>query len=207
MYNTGMLEEKNLESFRKKTLVVLEENFTHGVIDVDEYEKRIDIALNTSIEADLVRLTADLTVIPEEPSSDEQPEPERKEPSGTRVHAKEEDLIAGILSSINRKGEWSPARRNRIVSLMGSVRLDFTNVELPAGITEVDFFCVMGSLDVVVPDGVKVDVSGLPVMGSIDNRIKDPGIQNCPVLKIRGLTLMGSVDIKPPRRRRRWKRW
>ena len=200
-----MLEEKNLESFRKKTLVVLEENFTHGVIDVDEYEKRIDIALNTSIEADLVRLTADLTVIPEEPSSDEQPE--RKEPSGTRVHAKEEDLIAGILSSINRKGEWSPARRNRIVSLMGSVRLDFTNVELPAGITEVDFFCVMGSLDVVVPDGVKVDVSGLPVMGSIDNRIKDPGIQNCPVLKIRGLALMGSVDIKPPRRRRRWKRW
>ncbi len=200
MYTEYMLEKEPLEAKRKKTLNILEENFAHGAIDVDEYEKRVDIALNTSIEADLVRLTSDLTVIPED-----SPKQEAQNRS-TPLHAKQEDTIAGILSSIHRRGEWLPAKKNRILSLLGSVRLDFTKVALPAGVTEIDFFCVMGSLDVVVPQGIKVDISGLPVMGSIDNRIKDPLERNCPVLKIRGLALMGSVDVKPPRRRR-WKRW
>jgi len=195
-----MLEKEPLEAYRKKTLHILEENFAHGMIDVDEYEKRVDIALNTSIEADLVRLTSDLTVIPE--NSPKQETPGRTAP----VQQKQEDTIAGILSSIHRRGEWMPAKKNRILSLLGNVRLDFTKVKLPPGITEIDFFCVMGSLDLVVPEGIKVDISGLPVMGSIDNRIKDPLVPDCPVLKIRGLALMGSVDVKPPRRRRGWSR-
>lgn len=200
MYTEYMLEKEPLEAFRKKTLNILEENFAHGTIDVDEYEKRVDIALNTSIEADLVRLTSDLTVIPEY-------SPKEAQNRSTPVHVKQEDTIAGILSSIHRRGEWLPAKKNRVLSLLGSVRLDFTKVVLPAGVTEIDFFCVMGNLDVVVPEGIKVDISGLPVMGSVDNRIKDPLERDCPVLKIRGLALMGNVDVKPPRRRRRWKRW
>lgn len=89
---------------------------------------------------------------------------------------------------------------------MGGARLDFTEVDLPGGVTEIDFFCLMGSLDIIVPEGVRVELSGLPVMGSVDNRTRIPEIKDAPVLKIRGVALMSSVDVKPPRRRRGWRR-
>ena len=128
-----MLEGKNIESLRKKTLIVLEENFTHGIIDVDEYEKRVDIALNTSIEEDLVRLTSDLTVVPEETLSGGQPN--QKGARRIPVHAKEEDLIAGILSSISRKAvARAPrtARPRRMVSTPKEIRVEFPGCELPS---------------------------------------------------------------------------
>ena len=188
--------DRLLEQLREEALHLLETNFAHDVISVEEYEKRVDIALNTSIEADLVRISRDLT-----PLSGNKPDEQRSR-QAVPSHSRGEELIVGILGEVKRRGEWSPAKSNRIFTLMGGVRLDFTRVELPAGVTEINFFCIMGSLDIIVPEGIRVDLSGIPIMGSIDNRVKDPGASDCPVIKIRGLTLMGSVDVKPPRKRR-----
>ncbi len=189
-------ENNSLEKLRKETLALLEANFAHDVISVDEYEQRVDIALNTSIEADLVRISGDLQPLSEaqeqKPSREERP----------LHHSRKDDLIVGILSRIDRRQNWNPAKYNKIVTLLGRVKLDFTQVKLPSGTTVIEFFCVMGHLDIIVPEGVRVDMAGLPVMGSIDNRTNDPDTVGGPVIKVRGLTLMGNIEARPPRRRR-----
>jgi len=194
-----MRDNGSIEYQRKKVLEQLEVNFAHDIISVDEYERRVDIALNTSIEADLVRISGDLQPLPE--VSGQKPSPERP-----LHHSRKDDLIVGILSRIDRRRNWNPAKYNKIVTLLGRVKLDFTQVRLPSGTTVVEFFCVMGHLDIIVPEGVRIDMAGLPVMGSINNLTDDPESTNCPVIKIRGLTLMGSIEARPPRKRR-GRRW
>lgn len=190
-----MRDNGPIEYQRKKVLEQLEANFAHDIISVDEYERRVDIALNTSIEADLVRISGDLQPLPE--ASGQKSSPERPP-----HHSRKDDLIVGILSRIDRRRNWNPAKYNKILTLLGRVKLDFTQVRLPPGTTVVEFFCVMGHLDIIVPEGVRVDMIGLPVMGSINNLTDDPESTNCPVIKIRGLTLMGSIQARPPRKRR-----
>ncbi len=197
MYIIIMMENRSLESLRKETMLLLENNFANGVIDLEEYEKRVDIALNTSIKEDLLRISGDLIPLPESGDT---------EKVELCEHKKDEDLMIGVLSEIKRKGRWEPAKNNKVVTFMGGAKLDFTEVDMPYGVTEINFFCLMGSLDIIVPEGVRVELSGLPVMGSVDNRTRIPEISNAPVLKIRGVALMSSVDVKPPRRSRGWRR-
>lgn len=188
---------ENLEQLRKKTLELLENNFAHDVITVDEYEKRVDIALNTSISEDLIRISSDLILLStNKPSSDTPP----------AKHRKQDDLIVGILSGIKRRSPWKPAKHNKIFTVMGGVDLDFTEVKLPSGTTTIEFFCIMGGLDIIVPEGIRVDLAGLPIMGGIENHITDPEDPDCPVLKVRGIVLLGGVEVKPPRKRRKWRR-
>jgi len=196
----SMRESESLERYRKEVLTLLEVNFAHDVISVDEYERRVDIALNTSIEADLVRISGDLTPLPDATA---QKHPGKEAPVR---HSRKDDLIVGILSRIERRKTWNPAKYNKILSLLGRVELDFTEIKLPPGTTVIEFFCVMGHLDIIVPENVRVDLTGLPVMGSIDNRTSDPENRDCPVIKVRGLTLMGSIEARPPRKRRGWRR-
>ena len=53
----------------------------------------------------------------------------------------------------------------------------------------------MGSIELIVPPGINVDLSGIPLLGSMDNKSGsgDPG---APSITIRGLTIMGSVEVK-----------
>lgn len=195
----GCMEDDNkpLELLRKEILRLLESNFTHNVISMEEYEKRVDIALNTSKGEDLIRLSGDL-VPPGGHQAAAAPPPVK--------HSKQNDLIVSILSGIRRRGRWKPAKHSKILTVLGRIKLDFTEVQIPEETTTLEFFCFMGSIDIIVPDGVQVDVSGLSVIGSIKNRVSDPEDPNCPVLKIRGITLLGGVKVKPPRKRRRRRR-
>lgn len=65
LYIKEMMEDKSLESYRKEVLLLLETNFANDVIDLEEYEKRVDIALNSSIKEDLLRISGDLVPLQE----------------------------------------------------------------------------------------------------------------------------------------------
>ena len=120
-----------------------------------------------------------------------------------RGKVRSEELLVGILSGVDRKGLWKPAKKNRVFVLMGGVDLDFSEAVLPPGITEVEFLCLMGGLDIIVPEGINVEVNGIPIMGGIDKKVSDEHYPGSPTLKIQGLVIMGGVDIKYPKRKKR----
>jgi len=192
-------ENKPIKLQREETIKKLEHNYAHGYLEVEEFEKRLDLALNTTLPQDLTRITADLAVIPVnlENSSDI---------IINTGKVRFEEMFLGILSGVDRKGVWKPARKNRLFTLMGGMDLDFTEAIFPPGTTDIEFLCLMGGIDIIVPEGINIEVKGLPIMGGIDKKVSDDHYPGRPTLRIHGIVLMGGVDIKYPKRKKRRRR-
>lgn len=102
-----------------------------------------------------------------------------------------------ILGGFDRKGSWIVPRHLRVVAVMGGGQLDLREAKLGAGITEIEILTVWGGVEIFVPDGVRVEVTGMAVMGGFSVRgaqaTENP---HAPVLRISGLAVMAGVDIK-----------
>ena len=192
-------ENRPIKQQRKEAIKKLEHNFAHGYLEVEEFEKRLDLAINTTLPQDLTRITSDLSLIPD---NSENP----SDIDINRGKIRPEELFVGLLSGVDRKGVWKPARKNRLFTLMGGMDLDFTDAVFPPGVTDIEFLCMMGGVDITVPEGINVEVKGLPVMGSIAKKVSDDHYPGRPTLKIHGIVLMGGVDIKYPKRKKRRRR-
>ncbi len=192
-------DNKPIKLLREEAIKNLEYNFAHGYLEVEEFENRMDLAINTTLPQDLARITADLSVIPVnlENSSDIIINTEK---------VRSEEVFLGILSGADRKGVWKPARKNRLFTLMGGIDLDFTGAIFPPGVTDIEFLCLMGGVDIIVPEGINIEVKGLPVMGGVDKNVSDDHYPGRPTLRIHGIVIMGGVDIKYPKRKKRRRR-
>jgi predicted membrane protein len=52
---------------------------------------------------------------------------------------------------------------------MGGAELDFREVDLPPGETEVFIICMMGGAEIIVPPDLAVDASGIAIMGGFEH--------------------------------------
>lgn len=179
---------KSLEEMREDTIKQLEFAYSHGEISLTELEKRIEIAVNTEQVEDLLSQVEGLK------------EPEKPVPA---IEAEPEETMMAVLSSIQRKGRWTPARNNKIFVFMGSVELNFTEADMSPGVTEFEFFSVMGGIELRVPEGINVQLSGLPLLAGIENKLSHSQYPGNPTIKIHGTALMSGVEIKPPKKKKK----
>ena len=157
---------------------------------MDQAHKAESLDEITKLLADLP--SGDLPVRKEDPTSTAIQQAHASVPA-SRV--KERGFMLAALGGVEKKGRWIPARQNYAFSVMGGILLDFREALLPPGETEVWIFTAMGGVDVIVPPGLPVECDGMAVMGGFDHREEasvsmDP---NAPLLRIRGLALMGNV--------------
>jgi hypothetical protein len=105
--------------------------------------------------------------------------------------------VLSVFSSQERKGEWELARHMRIACVMGSAELDLREARIPAGVSEIEIFCLFGSVELIVPPGVRVDAAGDALMGEFSLK-GDPTVvapPGAPVIRIVGSAYMASVEI------------
>ena len=102
-----------------------------------------------------------------------------------------------ILSSTNREGDWILPRLFRVVSFMGNVELDLTNVRLGPGASHIEIRCMWGNVEITVPPDIRVEVEGEPVIGTFEVARKVPSTLSpeAPLLRITGSVVMGAVTI------------
>jgi hypothetical protein len=101
-----------------------------------------------------------------------------------------------VLSSVSRKGRWRLARRSRFSALLGSVDLDLREAIMPAAEIEIEVRAVLGSVDILVPEGVEVLPSGGGLLFSQDIRVPATGLAGAPVLRLRVSGALGSVSVR-----------
>ncbi len=75
-----------------------------------------------------------------------------------------------MLGSVTRRGPWEPPETMRLVSVLGSSVLDCRDAELPLGVTEVDCEVFLGSVEVIVPSDVDVELTGSVFLGSVETK-------------------------------------
>ena len=114
------------------------------------------------------------------------------------------EAVVAIMGSSERKGAWVVPRQMRVVSVMGGVELDLREAQFAEGVTEIEVFALMGGVDICVPTGIRVEATGMGILGGfgIAGADADPG-PNAPVLRISGVALLGGVDAKLKKIKRR----
>lgn len=184
---------------REQVVTQLHSANAEGRITVDELSERIDAAYAARTDLELRVLLADLPGggahptatpgnggMPVRPQSDE----------------RRGDWIVAIMSSSTRKGRWRVRRQSTILAVMGGADLDLRDAELSAPEVEITAISIMGSIDLIVPEGVRIEMGGFAFMGdNADHHGTEPVAPNAPVVRVRAYSLMGAVTVKRKRRR------
>lgn len=195
-------ELEALRGTRAQTIDRLTEHFVRDDLDVAEYEHRLALAHRAEAAADLERVTADLPPLQAEPHTTAAPPVEDKPaPRSTATPAplqRPVGLAVALMGGAQRRGAWTPPRSLTAIALMGGVELDFREARLGPGVTEVTAFALMGDVEIIVPPTLHVETHGIGIMGGFDALDRSPTSPDPtePVLRIRGLALMGGVEVK-----------
>ena len=174
-----------------------------GRIDLEELDERLEAAYRAKTYGELVPITADLPVAPVRHPV---PAPQSVRPAQTGSMY---SSSVAVLSESKREGTWIVPDEHTAFALMGSVLLDLREAAFTSHEVVINASSVMGEVKVIVDAGTTVIVDGFGVMGEFkEARAKVPfdADQGGPVVRVRGMALMGSVHVQrkaPPGGRRR----
>jgi hypothetical protein len=76
------------------------------------------------------------------------------------------------------------------------VTLDLREAVLPGPDVEIEARAILGSVTVVVPPGVEVDVSGSGVLSSEDLQVEGSAPAGAPRIRIRHSGMLGSLSVR-----------
>lgn len=175
---------------RERTITLLREHCVAGRLSLDELSSRIRSAYDARTQADLDVITHDLPAPLPVPS----PAPLT---ASRLAHRKATRWTVACLSSETRKGRWHLDEQTSACAFLGSCVLDLRQVALNSPEVTITAFSVMGSIDIIVPEGVDVDLGGFAFMGSKDCRVNDAFVHpGAPIVRVQAFALMGSVTVK-----------
>lgn len=189
-----------LVAAREQTMRELSEAFVQDQLSLEELEQRMEHAQTCGTVAELKALTGDLRldglqVRVEAPATAALTLP----PRASLIPAPLSTAWA-LLGSVERRVTGPVHGEFAATAVLGSVELDLTDAEFADGVTvlTVNTFC--GAVEVLVPDHVRVDCQGTALLASIEGpRHAAPPSPTAPVLRIRGLSLLGSVEVRQRR--------
>lgn len=175
---------------REEVIQALSDRFANDVIDLDEFEARLERAHGATTVAALDALVADLGPLPEAAQVVHLAElvvAGRAEPPRT---------VSAVFSSIERRGSWQVPGAIRARSVFGSTVLDFREARFTAAVTELRVAAVFGNLEIVVPPNLAVECEGSAVFGNFEgggSAVADP---DRPILRITGRAVFGNIEVR-----------
>jgi cell wall-active antibiotic response 4TMS protein YvqF/uncharacterized protein DUF1707 len=186
---------RRAQETRERVIARLSDHFAHDALDVDEFERRVAVAQTSENPSDIEALLGDL------PDIDGPPAPATAiVPTVVPALLPEDsdrDTLYAVFGGIDRRGTWTVPRRMRIVAIFGGAHLDLREARFPPGVVDIDVTAVMGGIEIVVPPGLAVQMHGSAIMGGFAdiNRAPANPDPDAPLLRVRGLTVMGGVDV------------
>lgn len=158
-----------------------------GTLQLNEYEDRLTRAYAAQTYDELDRLSADL------PGAVTQGR-------GGMCHPAPSTLLLAILTGFERRGRWNVPRRLTTFALWGGGVLDLRYADFTSPDVEIRSYSIMGGQTIVVPPEINLDLKGVGVMGSFDQKVDGEGSPGAPCVRIRGFSVWGSVNVKRRKR-------
>ena len=180
---------------RQRVADVLRDAAGEGRLDLDELEERLELTFAAKTYGELVPITLDLqSTGPVPPPA---AAPVRRTSGG--VPAVGHASSTAIMGECKRQGVWSVPEHHSAFALMGSVVIDLRQAQLQSHHTQINASSIMGEVKIIVPANMHVVVDGTPIMGEFtqqkDRTPAEVG-PDSPTVRIRGMALMGSVNIQ-----------
>lgn len=159
-----------------------------GTLGVTEYEDRLTKAYAAQTYAELDRLSADL------PGA-------VTRGRGGPCHPAPSTLLLAILTGFERRGRWNVPKRMTTFALWGGGVVDLRYADFTSHDVDIRSYSIMGGQTILVPPEVNVDLRGVAVMGSFEQKVSGEGSPGAPCVRIRGFSLWGSVGVKRKNRK------
>jgi Domain of unknown function (DUF1707)/Cell wall-active antibiotics response 4TMS YvqF len=164
---------------RDYAVAALREHLAAGRLTLAEFSARVEDALQARVSGDLVRAQQDLPVISPEAGLARRP---------TRI-------TAAMFSHVVRRGRLRLHRWTVGATACGDLDLDLREAVIDTPRTTVNLLVACGNVDVYVPDGVHVDVSGVTVFGHRRERGQDVAAPSAPTIHVRVAGCLATVDV------------
>ena len=195
---------------RNEVVDLLREHCSEGRLTLEEFSDRVGDVFNARTRRDLETVVNDLPVPTEwKPSTAavaQDPGPTTTAHPVRRRAARR--WIVGIWGGGKAKGRWRPADQTHVVAVMGGCEVDLRNAEIDGPEVVIRAVAIMGGVEIIVPEGIEVDVGGFALMGGNERRVKNvPRLPGTPLVRVQCFSLMGGVVVKskgvgePTRRR------
>jgi predicted membrane protein len=113
--------------------------------------------------------------------------------------------VFAVMSGVKRTSTAARFRGGEITAVMGGAQLDLRMATIPPGEeATLDVFAIMGGFELFVPSSWTIATPVVPVMGAVEDKRLPPlpgsaddlGGKAAPRLVLRGLILMGGIEIK-----------
>lgn len=165
---------------REQAVVVLREHLLAGRLTLDEFSERVEAALRARVGGELAGLQEDLPAV---------------STAVSRSRRKPSRFTAALLGHVARRGPFRLRRWTLAASVFGDLDLDLREATIDGPQTAVTLLVACGNVDIYVPEGVSVDVTGVTVLGHRREWGRDPGRPDAPVVQVRVLGCCGTVDV------------
>ena len=164
---------------RERVVAVLGEALADGRLTMEEHSERTSRAYAARTLGELTGLTGDLS-------------PEEAQPILV-----DDRPVSVFFGRARREGRWVVPVKLPVVALFGTVELDLREAVLQRRHIVVDSLILGGRVRLLVPEGVRVDVTGRTILTTRDVRARpaDEG----PTIEVGGTMIFGSVRARAPK--------
>ena len=170
---------------RERVITLLGEAAGDGRLTLAEHAERAEQAYAARTLGELATLTADLAA-----------------PSAQPIRLESRRGVAGIFARERRDGRWVVPSSFPVTAIFGEVVLDLRDALLQTGRTIVYVTAIGGHVQLIVPEGVLVEMNGKALLGRTAVRGAPLPAPGQPVIEVRLFALGGTVRAVTPRRSR-----
>jgi hypothetical protein len=178
------------EDDRQRATEFVKELYATGEIDADRFGSGVAGVLAARSEAELAEVVRSL------PAPVALTSQERRLARPLEIHSG--------LGRLRLVGRWQVARETHISADLGSIRLDLTEAELDGHLIDLHVYTGCGSITIIVPPGVGVQV--IRHRGGVDSRLEPP-VPGLPLIRLDVTTNIGRVHLRHPGTQDGTRRW
>jgi Domain of unknown function (DUF1707)/Cell wall-active antibiotics response 4TMS YvqF len=167
---------------RERVVAQLRDGSVQGRLTLEEFSDRLAKAYSARTGADLDELVRDL--------------PAEVSPTTALSRRRRRRFTVAAFGSVQRTGRWRMPGSGFVGVAFGDADIDLRKAELDGPVVSLTAFVLFGNVDVYVPEGVDVDLSGIAVFGhrrEFGSELPVPS--GAPLLRVRIVSLFGTGDV------------
>jgi hypothetical protein len=185
---------------------LLGEALAEGRLDAEEHAERIEGVYAAKTLGELRPYVADLPVSFTPPSTAGTGAGVSAPPrvgGGLLSNPDATDSVMAVFGEQKRRGRWLVRNGLDAKAIFGSIELDLTEAVLEQRELTISATSILGEVKLIVPEGVMVINEGTAILGERNMELgqDQPYTADTPIVHVRGLTLLGNVEAKRPKRK------
>ena len=147
-----------------------------GRLSLEELTDRMEAAAGAVMRSDLVPLTSDL-------------------PATVAVDSARHAPNVRGMGDVKRSGTWIVPAESSFRTWLGHIKLDLREAQISATETHIHARALFGNIDLLVPEGIAVEVQARTRLGRTNLRASS-GVPGAPRIVLTGGTFFGDVKVR-----------